>query len=190
MAHEFDQPVRATVLASGDPWRARARCNAQPLTPTSLHVRCAARKQPAVERRDRMTWAQRLKRVFNLVTKTCPPRSDAVRLIARIAEPEVIKEILSHLDVKGAAAEASRLPACSAARGGGSAGRKAPILPKPDQTALSPRGLLEMRQVAEILRICCLRPFDGAYDTGSARGNTSASMVSRSSCRTSLPVTR
>ena len=42
-----------------------------------------------------MTWAQRLKRVFGIDIETCRACGGAVRIIALIEEPEVIKKILS-----------------------------------------------------------------------------------------------
>jgi len=43
-----------------------------------------------------MTWAQRLKRVFNIDIETCPSCGGAVRTIACIEDPEVIEKILTH----------------------------------------------------------------------------------------------
>ena len=68
----------------------------------------------AAERRASMTWAQRLKRVFNIDIETCPACGGAVRIIACIEDPVVIKKILTHLDTKDASAEPSRLPPCRA----------------------------------------------------------------------------
>ena len=66
------------------------------------------------ERRASMTWAQRLKRVFNIDIETCPACGGAVRIIACIEDPVVIEKILTHLDEKGGSAEASRRPPCRA----------------------------------------------------------------------------
>ncbi len=66
------------------------------------------------ERRASMTWAQRLRRVFNIDVETCPACGGAMRIIACIEDPEVIEKILTHLDGKGAAAEAPRRPPCRA----------------------------------------------------------------------------
>ncbi len=52
------------------------------------------------KRRASMTWAQRLKRVFNIEIETCPKCGGAVKVIACIEEPVVIGKILSHLDQK------------------------------------------------------------------------------------------
>ena len=59
-----------------------------------------------------MTWAQRLKRVFNIAIGTCPASGGAVRTIACIEDLDVIEKILTHLDEKGGSAEASRRPPC------------------------------------------------------------------------------
>ena len=48
-----------------------------------------------------MTWAQRLKRVFQIDIDTCTRCGDAVRIIASIEDPAVIKQILEHLDRQG-----------------------------------------------------------------------------------------
>jgi hypothetical protein len=57
-----------------------------------------------------MTWAQRLKRVFGIDIETCPACGGALRIIACIEDPTVIKKILTHLATKDACAEPSRLP--------------------------------------------------------------------------------
>ena len=62
------------------------------------------------ERRAAMTWAQRLKRVFGIDIETCPACGGAVRIIACIEDPVVIKKILAHLDRKDAPQETGLLP--------------------------------------------------------------------------------
>lgn len=58
-----------------------------------------------------MTWAQRLKRVFNIDITICERCGGAVRIIASIEDPLVIKKILDHLDTKlPAPASANQLP--------------------------------------------------------------------------------
>ena len=47
-----------------------------------------------------MTWAKRLKRVFNIDIETCSKCGGEVRIIASIEDPEVIRKILAHLDEK------------------------------------------------------------------------------------------
>ena len=44
-----------------------------------------------------MTWAQRLKRVFNIDIETCSKCGGDVRIIASIEDPAVIRKILAHL---------------------------------------------------------------------------------------------
>jgi len=47
-----------------------------------------------------MSWAQRLKRVFNIDIETCRDCGGAVKVIACIEDPVVIKKILDHLKSK------------------------------------------------------------------------------------------
>ncbi len=47
--------------------------------------------QTPAERRASMTWAQRLKRVFNIDIETCSECGGAVKIIACIEDPVVIK---------------------------------------------------------------------------------------------------
>ena len=57
-----------------------------------------------------MTWAQRLKRVFNIDIETCSACGGAVKIIACIEDPVVIRKILDHLKEKGECPEGIRLP--------------------------------------------------------------------------------
>ena len=45
-----------------------------------------------------MTWAQRLKRVFDIDIESCSECGGDVRIIAYIEDPVVIRKILAHLD--------------------------------------------------------------------------------------------
>ena len=54
--------------------------------------------QSPAERRASMTWAQRLKRVFNIDIEVCSKCGGAVKVIACIEDPVVIDKILSYLD--------------------------------------------------------------------------------------------
>ena len=54
--------------------------------------------EPAPARHVSMTWAQRLKRVFQIDILTCEHCGGAVKVIASIEDPAVIKKILQHLD--------------------------------------------------------------------------------------------
>jgi hypothetical protein len=67
-----------------------------------------------VQRRAAMTWAQRLKRVFGIDIETCPTCGGAVRIIACIEDPAVIKTILNHLDTKNASPVPFRSLSCRA----------------------------------------------------------------------------
>ena len=62
------------------------------------------------EHRASMTWAQRLKRVFNIDIEICRECGGTVKVIACIEDPVVIKKILTHLEKKAALAGAGLLP--------------------------------------------------------------------------------
>ena len=68
--------------------------------------------EPAlVQRHQSMTWAERLKRVFNIDITICSHCGGAVRIIACIEDPSVIKKILAHLDAKsGGPATVNQIP--------------------------------------------------------------------------------
>ena len=66
--------------------------------------------QTPAERRTSMTWAQRLKRVFNIDIDTCRECGGAVKVIACIEDPLVIKKILTHLRGKELCVDAAGLP--------------------------------------------------------------------------------
>jgi hypothetical protein len=67
-------------------------------------------QESPAERRAGMTWAQRLKRVFNIDIATCHACGGALRIITCIEDPLVIEKILTHLDTKNTSARAPRLP--------------------------------------------------------------------------------
>ena len=70
--------------------------------------------QSAAEKRASMTWAQRLKRVFDIDIETCDKCGGDVRIIASIEDPAVIQKILAHLDHTASSAVAALLPDCRA----------------------------------------------------------------------------
>jgi len=82
--------------------------------------------QTPAERHAAMTWAQRLKRVFDIDIENCSECGGDVRIIpkalaplagqalASIEDPLVIRTILAHLDNKGVLAADSLLPDCRA----------------------------------------------------------------------------
>ncbi len=57
-----------------------------------------------------MRWAQRLKRVFGIDVQTRTACGGAMRIIACIEDPVVIKAILAHLAGKARPVHAPRLP--------------------------------------------------------------------------------
>ena len=85
-----------------------------------------ALEQTPAEKHISMTWAMRLKRVFDIDIETCSECGGDVRIIpkalaplagqalASIEDPVVIRMILAHLNKKMALAENSLLPDCRA----------------------------------------------------------------------------
>ena len=61
-----------------------------------------------------MTWAKRLKRVFDIDIETCDKCGGDVRIIASIEDPIVIGKILTHLDGKTFSGVTALLPECRA----------------------------------------------------------------------------
>ena len=66
--------------------------------------------EPAPARHVAMTWAQRLKRVFKIDLLTCEHCGGAVKVIASIEDPAVIKQILAHLERRAAPATPASRP--------------------------------------------------------------------------------
>jgi len=58
-----------------------------------------------------MTWAQRLKRVFNIDVSTCGDCGGTVRMVTSIEEPTAIRAILAHFEKHGALEKAQYRPA-------------------------------------------------------------------------------
>lgn len=56
-----------------------------------------AQEKIAFAKKARMSWAQRLKRVFNIDIEVCDICGKKVKVIACIENPVVIKKILAHL---------------------------------------------------------------------------------------------
>ena len=73
-------------------------------------VRVVEERPSPAERRASMTWAQRLKRVFNINIETCSVCGGAMKVIACIEDPVVITQILDHLEHKAEASEPRALP--------------------------------------------------------------------------------
>ena len=57
-----------------------------------------------------MTWAQPLKRVFNIDITTCEECGGTVKVVASIENPVVIKQILAHLERKAESKVFNPLP--------------------------------------------------------------------------------
>jgi len=70
--------------------------------------------QNPAEKRAAMTWAKRLKRVFNIEIETCGECGGDVRIIASIEDPVVIQKILAHLENTASSAATALLPDCRA----------------------------------------------------------------------------
>jgi hypothetical protein len=68
--------------------------------------------QTPAKKRASMTWAKRLKRVFNLDIETCSECGGDVRIIASIEDPVVIQKILAHLENTASSAETALFPDC------------------------------------------------------------------------------
>ena len=66
--------------------------------------------QTSAEKLASMTWAKRLKRVFNIDIETCNKCGGDVKIIASIEDPVVIRKILAHLDEKVTPTGAGLLP--------------------------------------------------------------------------------
>jgi hypothetical protein len=64
-----------------------------------------------------MSWAKRLKRVFNIDIETCDKCGGDVRIIASIEDPAVIQKILAHLENTANSAATALLPDCRASPG-------------------------------------------------------------------------
>ncbi|MDH3671344.1 MAG: transposase [Gammaproteobacteria bacterium] len=60
--------------------------------------------QGATPTRAQMTWAQRLRRVFDIDISRCPRCGAALRVLAVITDPRVIAAILAHLETRAARA--------------------------------------------------------------------------------------
>ena len=63
-----------------------------------------------VQRHTAMTWAQRLKRVFNVDVEMCRVCGGTAKVIACIEDPVVIQKILMHLEEKALTRAARLLP--------------------------------------------------------------------------------
>jgi hypothetical protein len=100
------------VFAPNSQWRAKvtpARRGKGGSTP-----RASPEGKTPGERRAAMSWAQRLKRVFDIDIETCEACGRTVRIIAAIEDPAVIRSILDHLEKRGALPNAYHRPSARA----------------------------------------------------------------------------
>jgi hypothetical protein len=70
----------------------------------------ALNDQTQSEKRASMTWAKRLKRVFNIDIETCSECGGDVKIIASIEDPAVIQKILAHVNNNATSAATALLP--------------------------------------------------------------------------------
>lgn len=71
----------------------------------------SAEESPEPKGHENMTWAERLKRVFNIDITVCCRCGATVKIIACIEDPAIMTKILAHLDAtSGASAPESQLP--------------------------------------------------------------------------------
>ena len=61
-------------------------------------VQSCAESKTEIERRSAMSWAQRLRRVFNIDIETCDACGGTVRVIASVEDPRLIRKILAHME--------------------------------------------------------------------------------------------
>jgi hypothetical protein len=71
------------------------------VTPTRRGKSLQEENKTPREKRRAMTWALRLKRVFNIDVETCTQCGGIVKVIACIEDQVVIDKILLHLEKKG-----------------------------------------------------------------------------------------
>ena len=68
------------------------------MTPAGRGKRKPTEAKTPAQRRAAMTWAQRLKRVFKIDIETCDQCGGALKVIASIEDPAVVRWILDHLE--------------------------------------------------------------------------------------------
>jgi hypothetical protein len=100
------------VFAPNSQWRAQVTPAKRGKGRQSLGVE-SEDKTPA-EKHAAMTWAKRLKRVFDIDVQTCNDCGGAVKIVAAVEDPVAIRKILDHLDEQGAMPQAYHRPAVRA----------------------------------------------------------------------------
>ena len=88
------------ILAPSHAWRGQ-------ITPARRGKGGRPKPEPSADEasasfRRSMTWAQRLRRVFNIDVETCEACGGPLKVIASIEDPEVISKILQHFEEREA----------------------------------------------------------------------------------------
>jgi len=96
------------VFAPNAKWRAQLTPSWRGKRPATDVESTEARtdQRTPVEQRRAMTWAQRLKRVFNIDVSTCVYCGGTLRIVASIEEPTATRAILAHFEKHGAVEQA------------------------------------------------------------------------------------
>lgn len=100
------------VFAPNSTWRAQVTPARRGKGRQGASIR-SEDKTPA-EKHAALTWAQRLKRVFDIDVQTCDACGGAAKIIAAVEEPVAIRKILDHLEGEGAMPQAYHRPAARA----------------------------------------------------------------------------
>jgi hypothetical protein len=103
-----------TPAKRGKGKKVRAADQAQDQTPAERRTWPRPASRPAPGLTFSMTWAKRLKRVFAIDVEICSECGGAVKIIASIEDPVVIRKILVHLADKATSATTGLLPECRA----------------------------------------------------------------------------
>ena len=93
---EFNEVLRR-ICAGRPPPNSQLRITITQEKKTKPRTTADKGDKTAKGKRHSMTWAQRLKRVFNIEIETCEYCLGKVKVIACIEVPVVIKKILEHL---------------------------------------------------------------------------------------------
>ena len=93
--------LHCVFVRGGPPPKSRHRVTITPaLRNKTKQALPIGQEKTRAQKHQSMTWAQRLKRGFNIDIETCEQCGGAVKVIASIEDPLVIQKILSHLNTK------------------------------------------------------------------------------------------
>jgi hypothetical protein len=79
------------------------------ITPAA-HKDAEQHSRSPAQRRQGMTWAERLRRVFSIDVRLCERCGGTARIISCIENPEVIRRILTHLTARDSPARGPPQP--------------------------------------------------------------------------------